>query len=173
MMSETVDFWRKSYNWKAEEARLNEIPQFKTKVEVDGFGTLDMHFAHSKSPSPNAIPLLFLHGWPGNFSEIYKSIPELNQAGFHVVSPSLPGYGFSSYPDKAGFKHPQHAEATHKVMQNLGYSQYVVQGGDWGAFIVRWLATVYPDSVNAVHMNMVRSPPPATPGLKTDESFGR
>lgn len=159
MMSETVDFWRKSYDWRAEEAQLNKVPQYRTSVEVDGFGSIDMHFAHSKSSSSNAIPLLFSHGWPGNFSEIFKAIPALNEAGFHVVSPSLPGYGFSSYVDKAGFKHVQHAEAMHKVMQNLGYMQYVAQGGDWGAEIVRCLAVLYPDNVKAIHLNMVQPLP--------------
>lgn len=156
-IAETVDFWRKSYDWRKEEARLNEAPQFKTPIDVDGFGTLDIHFVHSKSSAQSSIPLLFLHGWPGSFAEIYKALPELNKAGFNVVAPSLPGYGFSSYPDKAGFKHIHHAEVMHKLMTRLGYKQYVVQGGDWGAFIVRCLGIMYPESVKAVHMNMVSS----------------
>lgn len=106
----------------------------------------------------NAIPILFVHGWPGSFIEIEKALPELNAAGFHVVAPSLPGYGFSSYTDKAGFKHAQHAEVMHKVMTKLGYKQYVVQGGDWGAFIVRYMATMYPDNVKAMHTNMASLP---------------
>ena len=155
-IGETVEFWRTSYDWRKEEERLNEMPQFKTPIDVDGFGTLDIHFVHSTSPVEDAIPLLFLHGWPGSFYEIQKSLRELNKAGFHVVAPSLPGFGFSSYPDKAGFKHVQHAEVMHKVMAKLGYQHYVVQGGDWGAFIARCLAIMYPESVRAVHINMVR-----------------
>ena len=157
VIGDIVKFWREKYDWRAEEARLNEAPQFKTSIDAGSFGVLDIHFVHSKSSESNTIPLLFLHGWPGSFAEIYKAMPELNKAGFTVVAPSLPGYGFSSYPDKAGFKHIHHAEVMHKLMQRLGYNQYVVQGGDWGAFIVRCLAIMYPDSVKAVHQNMVRS----------------
>lgn len=152
-----VQYWQKSYDWRAEEKRLNEVPQFTTPIEVDSFGTLSIHFAHAKSLQSEAIPVLFLHGWPGNFAESYKMIPKLNHAGFDVVSPSLPGYGFSSYPDKAGFKHVHHAEVMHRLMQRLGYSRYVVQGGDWGFFIARCLAIMYPDHVTALHVNMVGS----------------
>lgn len=158
MISDTVQFWRESYDWRTEEARLNEMPQFKTSIDVDGFGALDIHFVHSTSSVSSAIPLLFLHGWPGSFFEIRKALPELNKAGFHVVAPSLPGYGFSSYPDKAGFKHIHHAEVMQKLMLKLGYNHYVVQGGDWGAFIIRCLALMYPDNVEAVHTNMVSTP---------------
>lgn len=157
-INELVDFWRGSYDWRKEEARLNQYPQFRTPIAVHGFGELDVHFVHARSSKPNPIPLLFLHGWPGNFSEIYKAIPSLNDAGFDVVSPSLPGYGFTSYPDGAGFKHVQHAEVMQKLMQRLSYNQYVVQGGDWGAFIVRCMAIMYPDNVKALHTNMVRFP---------------
>ncbi|KAI9745922.1 MAG: hypothetical protein M1818_000603 [Claussenomyces sp. TS43310] len=159
-ITELVEFWRKSYDWRKEEARLNEMPQFRTPIEVDGFGTLDIHFVHSTSSKANAVPLLFLHGWPGSFAEIEKGLAELNKAGFHVVAPSLPGYGFSSYTDKAGFKHAQHAEALHKVMIKLGYKSYVAQGGDWGSFIVQNLARQYPESVKAIHMNMLMMPKP-------------
>lgn len=155
-VSSVLDFWRTKYDWRAEEARLNAMPQFMTTVAVDGFGDVKVHFAHSPaSSSKDAIPLLFLHGWPGSFAEIAKALPELNKAGFNVVAPSLPGYGFSSYPDKEGFKHVQHAECMHKVMGKLGYGKYVVQGGDWGAFIVRTLGIKYPEAVMAVHTNMV------------------
>jgi pimeloyl-ACP methyl ester carboxylesterase len=104
----------------------------------------------------NAIPILFLHGWPGNWTESYKIIPKLNEAGFDVVAPSLPGFGFSSYTNKPGFKHEQHAEVMHKLMtQRLGYESYVVQGGDWGSFIARTIAIKYPEQVKACHLNMV------------------
>lgn len=157
-MSDTVDFWRNKYNWREEEARINELSQFKTPIEVDGFGTLDIHFVHSKSSGPDAVPLLFLHGWPGSFLEVEKILPGLNKAGYTVVAPSLPGYGFSSYTDKAGFKHVQHAEVMHKLMVRLGYEKHVVQGGDWGALIVRCIALKYPESVKALHVNMVFRP---------------
>lgn len=154
-MSGIVDFWKTKYDWRAEEARLNALPQFQTPIEVTNFGTLSIHFLHSKSSAPNAIPLLFIHGWPGNFAEIQKALPLLNDAGFDVVAPSLPGYGFSSYPDKAGFKIEQHAEVLHKVMTRLGYEHYVIQGGDWGSWIARCMAQHYPSAVKAIHLNMV------------------
>ena len=154
-MSETLNFWRTQYNWKEEESRLNQMPQFMTPIEVGKFGTIDVHFMHSKSSKADAIPLLFVHGWPGSFAEVEKMLPELNEAGFHVIAPSLPGYGFSSYTERKGFKNEQHAEVLHKVMIRLGYDRYVVQGGDWGAFMVRTVAFLYPEHVLAMHTNMV------------------
>ena len=156
LISKTIEFWRTKYNWKEEEARLNRLPQFKTPIDVDGFGTLDAHFVHSKASTPDAVPLLFVHGWPGSFAEVQKILPLLNQAGYHIVAPSLPGYGFSSFTDKAGFGNLQHAEFLHKIMLRLGYEEYFVQGGDWGAFIVQTLAFTYPRHVKAMHVNMVR-----------------
>ena len=154
-MANTLEYWRTRYNWREEEAQINQLPQFKTPIDVDGFGTLDLHFVHSRSSSPNAIPLIFLHGWPGSFVEVSKILPKLNEAGYDVVAPSLPGYGFSSYPDKAGFKLDQHAETFHKLMSLLRYDKYVVQGGDWGSFIARVMAIKYPDKVQAMHINML------------------
>lgn len=128
-VKEVVDFWRASYDWRAEEAKLNRIPQYTASVNVRGFGDLDLHFAHSPSTHTNAaVPLLFIHGWPGSFIEVTKVLPILNEAGFHVVVPSLPGYGFSQCPDKSGFKNMHDAEALHQLMLKLGYDQYVVQG---------------------------------------------
>lgn len=160
-MSKTVDFWRKSYSWRQEEAELNKIPQFKCPILVQGFDTLDMHFVHSRSTSAHARPILFVHGWPGSFAEVSKVLPLLNGAGFHVVAPSLPGYGFSTDPAKAGFKYEQDAEAMHKVMIRLGYDKYYVQGGDWGSDVARTIGRRYPEHVQAVHINhvnLVRAP---------------
>ena len=133
----------------------DRLPQFRTPIDVDGFGTLDIHFVHSKSSNANAIPLLFLHGWPGSFVEAYKILNPLNEAGFDVVAPSLPGYGFSSYTNKPGFKQDQHAETFHKLMQRLGYEKYVVQGGDWGSVLARAMAILYSDSIQAIHINIL------------------
>ena len=154
-MHDMLEFWRTKYDWTSEEARLNKMPQFMTPIEVDGFGTLNIHFVHSKSPNANAVPLLFVHGWPGSFAEVEKILPKLNEAGYHVVAPSLPGFGFSSYTDKKSFKHTQHAEVMHKLMLRLGYDKYAVQGGDWGSFMVRSMAVTYPEHVKAMHCNMV------------------
>lgn len=134
---------------------LNKLPQFKCPIEVEGFGTLDMHFVHSESSANAPIPLLFLHGWPGSFSEVRKALPILNEAGFHVVAPSLAGYGFSSCPQKAGFKLGQDAELMHNLMLKLGYHNYVVQGGDWGSHITRKMALRYPEAIKAAHVNLV------------------
>ena len=152
---DVVDFWRKSYNWREEEARLNELPQYTCHVELGCFGDLEMHFMHSTSSAADAVPLLFTHGWPGSFAEVTKILPILDKAGFHVVAPSLPGYGFSSCPEKAGFTNEQDAEAVHKIMLKLGYSRYVVQGGDWGSDVARNLGRKYPEQVRAVHINHI------------------
>lgn len=152
---ELVDFWRTSYDWREQEARLNELPQYTCTVEVENFGDLEMHFVHQTSSVSDAIPLLFVHGWPGSFAEVTKMLPILNEAGFHVVAPSLPGYGFSSCPDKAGFTNEHDAEAVHKVMLKLGYRSYVAQGGDWGSDIVRNLGRMFPEHVKAVHINHI------------------
>lgn len=150
-----VDFWRTSYDWREEEAKLNELPQYTCHVEVASFGNLEMHFVHQTSSVSDAIPLLFVHGWPGSFAEVTKMLPIFNDAGFHVVAPSLPGYGFSSCPDKAGFTNEQDAEAVHKIMLKLGYEHYVAQGGDWGSDIVRNLGRMLPQQVKAVHINHI------------------
>ena len=155
LISDTVDFWRNHYDWREEEERLNELPQYKCPIDVEGFGTLSIHFVHAQSTSPGARPLLFVHGWPGSFAEVRKIVPLLNKGGFHVVAPSLPGYGFSSDPGEAGFKHEQDAEVMHKVMRKLGYERYYVQGGDWGSDIVRTCGRRYPEHVLAVHINHV------------------
>ena len=155
MMSDTIDFWRNKYSWREEEAKLNKLPQFTTPIDVDRFETLNIHFVHSKSSKLDSIPLLFLHGWPGSFIEVSKILPQLNEAGFDVVAPSPPGFGFSTYTDMPGFTNEQHAETMHKLMQKLGYSDYVIQGGDWGSWIVRCMAILYPENVKAMHVNMV------------------
>ncbi|KAF9068566.1 alpha beta-hydrolase [Rhodocollybia butyracea] len=150
-----VAHWIKGYNWRAEEAKLNaELPQFTRGINIDGFGQLNIHYVHKKSQNANAIPLLFVHGckllllWPGSFIEVRKILPLLirsspNFPSFHVVAPSLPGYGFSEGAHKPGFSGDQYAEVAHKLMISLGYNQYVTQGGDWGSLITRIIAQKY------------------------------
>ena len=154
-VKDVVNFWRKSYSWKEEEARLNKLPQYTCNIHVEGFGELEMHFVHQISSAPNAVPLLFVHGWPGSFAEVTKLLPILDKAGFHVVAPSLPGYGFSTCPDQAGFTNERDAEAVHKVMVELGYQRYVVQGGDWGSDIARNVGRFFSQHVKAVHINHI------------------
>ncbi|MCJ1477575.1 hypothetical protein MMC13_006248 [Lambiella insularis] len=176
-------YWHEHFDWRKAEAKLNELPQFTTDISVDGFDTLKIHFVHQKSEVGGAIPLLFSHGWPGSFVEASKILPELVKGGeghpaFHVVVPSLPGYGFSEGTKKKGFGFTQYAEVCHKVMQALGYKEYVTQGGmwksaipedelilldslgDWGYAITRALAYLYPQSVKATHTNFARPNPP-------------
>lgn len=155
-MQDIVKFWLEKYDWRAEEERLNSIgPQFRTGIKVDGFGTVDLHFVHAKSDRADAFPMLFLHGWPGSFKEVSKVLPLFLEAGYNVVAPSLPGYGFSSLPDKPGFKHEQCAETFERLMSELGYQQYVVHGGDWGSDIGRAMALQYPEKIKAYHQTSV------------------
>lgn len=157
---ETLDYWLSAYDWRAQEAEINKLPQFTTQIDVsDGFGSLDIHFVHSKSSNPKATPLIFIHGWPGSFIEIERGLRRLNEEGFHVVAPSLPGYGFSQYPKKQGFNLQYVVEIFQKLMTKLGYDKFVVQGGDWGSHVSRLLATRFPDKVLAVHTNMVSDNP--------------
>ncbi|KAK0487188.1 Alpha/Beta hydrolase protein [Armillaria novae-zelandiae] len=142
--------WKDGYDWRTHEAALNaQLPQFTLDVPVDGFGMLNIHFVHQTCEVGGAIPLLFVHGWPGSFIEVQKLLPLLTDPSspehpsFHVVALSLPGYGFSQAPTKQGFTSAQYAEVGHKLMLALGYDAYVTQGGDWGARITRTIAVKY------------------------------
>ncbi|KAL8648184.1 MAG: hypothetical protein Q9210_005136 [Variospora velana] len=151
-------FWREKYDWRTAETKINELPNFKTLIEVDGFPSLDIHFVHQKSAIDGAIPLLFVHGWPGSFLEVEKILPLLTSSttpSFHVVAPSLPNFGFSTAVNKRGFSLPQYAETCHQLMLKLGYTHYVTQGGDWGSHITRTMCLLYPDHVRAAHINMI------------------
>jgi pimeloyl-ACP methyl ester carboxylesterase len=123
-----TEYWRTGFDWRKAEAEINELPNFITKITPDGFDTLDIHYIHQKSPSTSAIPLLFCHGWPGSFIEVKKLLPLLKGEGgspaFHVVAPSLPNYGFSGVVKKPGFALEQYAEVCHKLMLQLGYTEY-------------------------------------------------
>ncbi|KAE9390436.1 alpha/beta-hydrolase [Gymnopus androsaceus JB14] len=138
-----VTRWRDGFDWRKEEERLNTVlPQFTRDIEVEGFGILNIHYIHQKSEKVDGIPLLFVHGWPGNFLEVRG----LSIAQFDVVAISLPGYGFSQGPKKKGFSLVQYAEVSHKLMLSLGYTEYVTQGGDWGSavsYITREIASRY------------------------------
>ncbi|KAL4262636.1 peptidase S33 family protein [Pleurotus pulmonarius] len=161
-----VDRWRNGYDWREHEAKLNaELPQFTRDIEVDGHGTLNVHYVHQKSSNEKAIPLLFVHGWPGSFIEVRKILPLLTKGSegpsFHVVAVGLPGFGFSEAPKKKGFSVPQHAEVGHKLMLSLGYNEYVAQGGDWGTLITRHIASEYGGKAcKAWHTNIPIGSPP-------------
>jgi len=158
--------WKDGFDWRSAEADINRLPQFTRDIEVEGHGTLNIHYVHQKSKVDNAIPLLFVHGWPGSFMEAAKILPLLTASSpdhptFHVVAPSLPGYGFSEAPKKPGFGPEQYAETCHKLMLALGYNEYVTQGGDWGYLITKYTAFMYGQKhVKAWHTNFPSAAPP-------------
>ncbi|PHH92494.1 hypothetical protein CDD83_7131 [Cordyceps sp. RAO-2017] len=162
-----ADYWRDGFDWRRHEARLNALPHFATRVPVDGFGELDVHFLHQRSSRPDSIPLLFCHGWPGSFLEAVKILPLLTEPkeeegapSFHLVAPSLPNFGFSQAVSRRGFGLAQYAECAHRLMLKLGYDRYVTQGGDWGAIITRIIGLRYPDHCLASHVNFLVVRPP-------------
>ncbi|KAI0770429.1 alpha/beta-hydrolase [Fomes fomentarius] len=155
-----VAYWKDTFDWRKAEARINELPMFTRDIDITSFGTLNIHYIHQKSEVQNAIPLLFVHGWPGNFLEVKKLLPLLTASSpshpsFHVVALSLPGYGFSEAPKKPGFKGPQYAELFNNLMLALGYNEYVYQGGDWGHILGLHAVTHYGHKhIKAWHSNM-------------------
>ncbi|PQE31875.1 epoxide hydrolase protein [Rutstroemia sp. NJR-2017a WRK4] len=167
----------KDWDWRRAESDLNKYPQFTTKIDVEEFGELDIHFLHQKSTVEKAIPLLFVHGCtvPPRFlpcitlliadKEPKGLVLMLNATpgapSFHVVAPSLPNFGFSSGVKKRGFALAQYAETLHKLMASLGYDQYVTQAGDWGFWITRSIGKLYPRHCKASHLNMVYAQPPS------------
>lgn len=169
-LQELLAYWRDEYDWRRWEATLNALPQFKAAVSVGGVGadgsasdTVQLHFVHVRSERADAVPLLLLHGWPGSFFEFYKLIPLLMRDGaFHIVAPSLPGYGFSSAPTKRGYGATAIARAVDALMAGLGYPRYVAQGGDWGAIVCRALAVNHQSSCRAIHVNMCVARPRMT-----------
>jgi pimeloyl-ACP methyl ester carboxylesterase len=159
-----VEYWRTEYDWRKHERALNSLPQFKTVI--DG---LDLHFLHVRSSHAGARPLVLVHGWPGSVYEFYKMIPKLTEPqkhggraedAFHVVCPSLPGFGFSSMPKERGWNSQRIAEVIAKLMDRLGYEKYGAQGGDWGAGIVRWLADNDGAHCIGAHSNFPMGSPP-------------
>ncbi|VDB86821.1 unnamed protein product [Peniophora sp. CBMAI 1063] len=171
-----IERWRDSFDWRAAEREINNLPMFTRVLDVDGFGALDLHYVHQRSARPNAIPLLFVHGWPGSFLEVEKILPLLTAPddpaapAFHVIAPGIPGFGFSEAPHKPGFHFVQAAEIFHKLMIALGYDQYVVQGGDLGRRVAQVSATNYaPAHVKAWHTNM---PAPTGPPRLFSDPIG-
>ncbi|RXW18152.1 hypothetical protein EST38_g7707 [Candolleomyces aberdarensis] len=157
-------YWKDTFlpKWRDHEAKLNEDlgPQFTRDIEVDGgFGKINVHHVHRKSAVVDAVPLLFVHGWPGSVLEVKKILPLLveespDHPSFHVVAVSLPGYGFSEAPQKKGFEAVQMAEVCNKLMLSLGYTEYVTQGGDMGSLVTRKIAQIYgPKHSKAWHTN--------------------
>jgi epoxide hydrolase len=156
---ELVRYWRHEYDWRAAEARLNRWPQFMTTI--DG---ADVHFAHIRSPEPDALPLIMTHGWPGSVAEFLDVAGPLTDPraygcdpadAFHLVLPGIPGFGFSGPTRETGWEHHRVAAAFGELMRRLGYASYGVQGGDWGALISRELGRTHVDEVIGVHLNLI------------------
>ena len=183
-MQELARYWATDYDWRRCEARLQALPQFVT--EIDG---LDIHFIHVRSQHEDALPLVVNHGWPGSIIEQLKIIEPLVDPtahggsasdAFHVVIPSMPGYGFSGKPTSPGWGPERMGRAWAELMQRLGYPRYVAQGGDWGAFVVDQMGLQQPPGLLAIHTNYAGSVPadvykallagdPPPPGLSAEE----
>ena len=159
---ELADYWQNQFDWPAQEARINQFHQFTT--EIDG---QKIYFIHERSPRPNAIPLMLIHGWPGSIVEFLEMIQPLtqpndpNKPAFDVVIPSLPGFGFSGPTTTRGWGPNRMAKAFIVLMDRLGYSRYGVQGGDWGSTIARDVAHDAPEHVIGVHVNLLALDPPS------------
>ena len=158
-LKELVRYWRHTYDWRAAETRLNEWPQFTTTI--DG---ANVHFAHIRSPEPDATPLIITHGWPGSIVEFLDVVGPLTDPrahggdpadAFHVVLPSIPGFGLSGPTRDTGWELRRVGAAFAELMDRLGYRRFGAQGGDWGAGISRELGRAFPDRVIGVHLNLL------------------
>ncbi|MGW1254665.1 epoxide hydrolase family protein [Streptomyces sp. NPDC002513] len=158
-LRELVRYWRHDYDWRAAEARLNKWPQFTTTID-----RANVHFAHIRSPEPDATPLVITHGWPGSIVEFLDVVGPLTDPAahggdpadaFHVVVPSIPGFGLSGPARDQGWEAGRVADAWAELMRRLGYERFGAQGGDWGSVISRELGRAHPDRVIGVHLNLL------------------
>jgi pimeloyl-ACP methyl ester carboxylesterase len=163
MLRELARYWTTDYDWRRCEAKLNALPQFKT--EIDG---VDIHFIHVKSPHEDALPLIITHGWPGSVIEMLEVIGPLTdptahggsaEDAFDLVLPSLPGYGFSAVPEEVGWDPAHVAGAWAELMNRLGYTRYVAQGGDQGAGVTDSMGRQAPEGLLGIHLNLLRAFP--------------
>jgi epoxide hydrolase len=167
------DYWAEEYDWRSREAKLNRFAQFMT--ELDGLNT---HFIHVRSPHPEAMPLVITHGWPGSVVEFHKIIEPLIDPtahggdatdAFHVICPSIPGFGFSGKPTTAGWGVDKIASAWATLMARLGYTRYGAQGGDWGSTITASLGSQDPDHCAGIHVTLAMNSRPQVTGEPTPE----
>ena len=159
-LKDICDYWLNTFDWRAQEQKLNQFDHFKTEIEPGR----QLHFIHSRSSNPDALPLLMTHGWPGSIAEFSEILPILTEPqehggqredAFHVICPSIPGYGFSDAPTEPGFDQKQVALGHINLMEQLGYEKYVVQGGDWGSAISSWTARLAPEQVLGLHLTLI------------------
>jgi epoxide hydrolase len=172
---ELCDYWVREYDWRRCEAELNALPQFRTGLDGGGDDTVEVHLIHARSPHPGALPLLLTHGWPGSVVEFLDVIEALTNPpdprdAFHLVVPSLPGYGFSAKPTVPGWGIERIATAWAQLMDRLGYDRYGAQGGDWGSLITSALGTGAPENLVGIHLTMplAERPPEAEAQPLTD-----
>jgi len=164
-LTDLVDYWRTEYDWRVFEERLRRIGQFRTTI--DGLG---IHFLHRRSARADATPLILTHGWPGSIAEFIDVVDELadptrvDAPAFHVVVPSLPGFGYSDRPETTGWGVERIASAWVELMSRLGYPRFVAHGGDWGGVITTVLGARHPEHVLGIHSTLAQPPP----GLTTD-----
>ncbi len=172
-VQDVCTYWADEYDWRAREAALNRFDQFTTAI--DG---LDVHFIHVRSPHEDAVPLLITHGWPGSIVEFHKIIEPLTNPtafggdaadAFHVVAPSLPGFGFSGKPTETGWGVPKIAEVFATLMARLGYDRYLAQGGDWGSAVTTAIGATDTDHCAAVHVTLAMGARPKLDGELTPE----
>ena len=172
-IQEICRYWADEYDWRSREARLNRFAQFTT--EIDG---LRIHFLHVRSPHPNAMPLIITHGWPGSIVEFHKVIEPLADPtayggdaadAFHVVCPSLPGFGFSAKPTTTGWGVDRIASAWAALMDRLGYARYGAQGGDWGSAVTTALGAQDEKHCAGIHVTLAMSTRPNVEGQPTPE----
>jgi len=166
-LQEVCAYWGEKYDWRAREAKLNQFAQFRTDV-----GGLGIHFVHVRSAEADALPLVITHGWPGSVVEFQKVIGPLTDPvahggnasdAFHVVCPSMPGYGFSDKPKETGWGVDRIADTWAALMAKLGYDRYVAQGGDWGAMVTNQIGLRDTDHCAGIHLNMpIAAPDPET-----------
>jgi len=171
---ELAHYWQHEYDWRRFESNINRWPQFKTTIEG-----LDIHFIHCKSPHEDALPLIISHGWPGSVVEFHKVIDALTnptehgglaEDAFHVVAPSLPGFGFSGKPERTGTSVEKIGQIWGQLMTRLGYDRYVAQGGDWGSFITQSMGQTETAHCAGIHINMpIVAPDPDTMDSLTAE----
>jgi epoxide hydrolase len=176
-VKELAEYWRTSYDWRAHEKRLNAFAQFTTTIDGQ-----NIHFLHVRSPEPDALPLIITHGWPGSIAEFMEVIGPLTDPrahngdpadAFHLVVPSIPGFGFSGPTGDRGWNVRRVAQAWDELMQRLGYRRYGAQGGDWGSSISRELGLIVPEHLVGVHLNMLFPQGPDDVADLTDEEQAR
>jgi pimeloyl-ACP methyl ester carboxylesterase len=176
-LRQLIDYWRDGYDWRSQEARLNEFEHFHTSIDEQS-----IHFIHARSAHADALPLLITHGWPGSVVEFLDVLPRLTdpeafggraEDAFHVIAPSLPGYGFSEPPRSPGWDEKRIAHAFVELMSRLGYPRYGAQGGDWGAQVTSRIGTLDQEHCVGIHLNMALGSPvtdgsPLTEGEQMD-----